>query len=91
MAAILAPVAVPAAAVDSTAAPAGAVAGGAAGVEEVCSGQKNKVIGRARTAAVEAVVEGAEVLAAAFYSPFTFMLEISTRGVFPHTEGVCCV
>ena len=77
---MLAPVAVPAAAaVDSTAAaaPGKAVAGGAAGVggaegvEEVCSGRKNEVIGRACIAAVEAVVEGAEVLAAAFCSPST--------------------
>ena len=75
---MLAPVAVPAAAVESTAAaPGKAVAGGAAGVggaegvEEVCSGRKNEVIGRACIAAVEAVVEGAEVLAAAFCSPST--------------------
>ena len=98
MAAILAPVAVPAAAaaaVDSTPAAGGAVAGGAAGVEgaagvqEVCSGRKNEVIGRACTAAVEAVVEGAEVLAAAFRSPSTFvLLEVSIRGVSPHSEGV---
>ena len=87
--AILAPVAAPAAAaVDSTAA-AGTVAGGAAGVEKVCSRGKNEVIGRAGTAAVKAVVEGAEVLAAAFCSLSTFiLLEVSTRGVSPHTEGV---
>ena len=36
-----------------------------AGVEKYCSGRKNDVIGRACTAAVEAVVEGAKVLAAA--------------------------
>ena len=99
MAAILAPVAVPAAAatVDSTAA-GRAVAGGAAcvegaeGVEEVCSGRKNEVIVRACIAAVKAVAEGAEVLAAAFCSPSTFMLlEVSIRGVSPHTESVCCV
>ena len=72
MAAILAPDTVPAAvysteaaAAAAAAAAARAVAGraagveGAAGVEEVCSGQKNEVIGRAYTAAVEAVVEGA--------------------------------
>ena len=63
MAAILVPVAVPAAAaVDSTAAAGRAVAGGAAdvegaeGVEEVCSGRKNEVIGRVCIAAVEAIV-----------------------------------
>ena len=96
MAAILAPVAVPAvAAVDSTAAAAGAVARGASGVEgaagvaEVCSGRRNEVIGCACTAAVEAVVQGAEVLAAVFCSPSTFLLlEVSIRGVSPHTEGV---
>ena len=99
MAAILAPVSVPAAAVDSTAAAAaGAVAGGATGVEgaadveTVCSGRKNEVIGRPCTAAVEAVVEGAKVLAAAFYSPATFMmLEVSIRGLSPYSEGACCV
>ena len=95
---MLAPVAVPAAVVDSTAAAAGAVAGGAggvegtAGVEKVYSGPKNEVIGRACTAAVEAVVEGAEVLAAVFCSPYTFLLlEVSIRGVYPHAEGVCFV
>ena len=93
MAAILPPVAVPAAtAVDSPPAAAGAVAGGAEGMEEVSSGRKNEVIGRACTAAVEAAVEGAEVLAAAFCSPSTFMLlEVSIRGASPHTEGVRCV
>ena len=94
MAAILAPVAVQAAAaVDSTAAAAAgrAVAGGAAGVAEVCSGRKNEVIGRACIAAVEAVAEGAEVLAAAFFSPSTFMLlEVSIRVFFP-AHRVCVV
>ena len=96
-AAILAPVAVPAAAaaaaaVDSTAAAAGTVAGGAAGVEEVCSGRKNEVIGRVCTAAVEAVVEGAEVLVTAFCSPSTFTsLDVSIWGVSRRTERVCCV
>ena len=69
-----------------------AVAGGAAGVEEVCSGRKNEVIGRACAAAVEAVAEGAEVLAAAFCSPSPFMLlEVSIQGVSLHTECVYCV
>ena len=87
VAAILATVAVPAADVDST-----AVAGGAAGVEKVDSGRKNEVIGRDCTAAVEAVVEGAEVLATAFFFPSTFMLlEVSIRGDFPPTEGMCVV
>ena len=95
----MAPVAVSAAtAVDLTTAAAGAVAGeaaaveGAAGVEEVCSDRKNEVIGHACTAAVEAVVERAEVLAAAFCSPSTFMsLEASIRCVSPHTGCVLCV
>ena len=94
MTAILAPVAVTAAAtVDSTAAAEGAVAvaGGAAGVEKVCSDRKTAVIGRACTAAVEAVVEGAEVLPAAFCYPSTFMLlELSIRGV-PRAQRVCAV
>ena len=71
--------------------PSGAVTGGAADVKEVCSRRRNEVIGRACTAAVEAVVEGGEVLAAALCSPSTFMLKVSIRGSSPHTEGVCVV
>ena len=59
------------------------------GVEKACSGRKNEVIGRACSAAVDAVVGGAEVLAAAFCSPSTFMLlEVAIRGVCPHTGRV---
>ena len=75
----------------STAAAARTVAGGATGVEKVCLGRNNEVIGRACIAAVEAVVEGAEVIAAAFRSPSTFMLlEVSIRGV-SRTQCVLCV
>lgn len=42
------------------------------------------------TAALEAVVEEAEVLAAAFCSPCTFMLlKVSMGGVSPHADVVC--
>ena len=63
---------------------------GAEDVEGFFSCRKNKVVGRACTAAVEAVVEGVEVLAAARCSPSTFiLLEVSVWGVSPPTEGVC--
>lgn len=76
--------------VQATAAARGAVAG-EAGVEEFCSGRKNEVSGRACTAAVQAVVEEAEVFAAALFSLLFMLVEVSARGVSPYREGVCLV
>ena len=59
---------------------------GASCVEEVRAGPKKEVICcGACAAAVEAVVEGAKVLAAAFYSACTFMLGVFMRDV-PRTQ-----
>ena len=84
---MLAPVAVPAATADLTAAAGGRAVAEAACLEEVCSRRKSEVICGACTAAVEAVVEEVEVLAAAFCSPCAFML---LEGASPHAD-VCAM
>ena len=87
---MLAPVAVPAATANLTAAAGGRAVAGVACLEEVCSRRKNEVICGACTAAVKAVVEEAKVLAAVFCSPCAFMLlEVSMRGASPHADVVC--